>query len=351
MDSSGETHDRDISQASPRKKRARRIALGVVGALLFSATSAFAYVHLTYQRDFSAIPLPNIKASQDPAVIARGAYVANAVAHCPACHGNGESTNKLELPADPKDLRGGYVIKAGAFGTFYPANLTSDPETGIGKMSDAELARVIRHGVSPAGGYDPLMSFAVGPMSDEDLTGVISYLRTLPPIKSAVPRDEWGFLAKALAGKFNPRMSSAPAYVPPSDEPSVGRGEYLANGPALCFGCHTPTDPTAGFAETGPRFSGASAPEKDKLDPNFELCPPNLTPDPETGALGSYDEAAFLDRFRNVGGASRGTQMPWASFKQMTDSDLKSIFRYLRSLPPTKHATGPTRRRRGWKPE
>lgn len=335
----------------PKRRRLRRMALGVVAAFVFTATSAFAYVNLTYQRDFGAVPMPNIKASQDPAVIARGEYVVNAVAHCSACHGNGESTRKFELPADPRDLRGGYVLKAGPFGTFYPANLTSDPETGIGRMSDAELARVIRHGVAPNGGYDPLMAFAVGPMSDEDLTGVVSYLRTLPPIKNAVPHDEWGFLAKALAGKFNPRMSTAPAYVAPSDEPNVKRGEYLANGPALCFGCHTPTDPTAGFAEKGPRFSGAAEPEPDKLDDKFELCAPNLTPDPETGALASFDEAAFINRFRNVGAVTRGTVMPWANFKQMTDSDLKSIFGYLRSLPPTKHATGPARRPRGWKPE
>jgi mono/diheme cytochrome c family protein len=336
----------------PKKKNiALRVGIGVVGVLVFAATSALAYVNLTYKRDFSAVPLPAIKANQDPAVIARGSYIVNAVAHCSVCHGNGASTNKLELPADPKDLRGGYVLKAGPFGTFYSANLTSDPETGIGKMSDAELARVIRHGVGPNGGYDPLMAFAVGPMSDEDLTGVVSYLRTLPPIKSAVPHDEWGLLAKALAGRFGPRMSRAPAYVPPSDEPSVGRGEYLANGPALCFGCHTPTDPTAGFAETGSRFSGAAEPEPDKLDEKFEFFAPNLTPDPGTGALGSYDEAAFLNRVRNVGAIARGTVMPWDNFKQMTDSDLKSIFRYLRSLPPTKRSTGPTRRPRGWKPD
>lgn len=335
-----------------KTKTARRVALAVVGAVVLTAASAFAYVNVTYKRDFSAVPLPDIKASQDPAVIAHGAYVANALAHCSACHGNGESTNKLDLPADPKDLRGGYVLKAGPFGVFYPANLTPDPETGIGKLSDAELARVIRHGVAPNGGYDPLMAFAVGPMSDEDLTGVISYLRSLPPIKNAVPRDEWGLLAKALSGKFNPRMTKAPPYVPPAEEPNVKRGEYLANGPALCFGCHTPIDPAAGFVETGPRFSGASEPEIDKLDEKFELFAPNLTPDPETGALASFDEEAFVNRFRKIGrAAAQGTVMPWDNFKQMTDGDLKSIFAYLRSLPPTKHFTGPTRRPRGWKPE
>jgi mono/diheme cytochrome c family protein len=171
-----ESDEKDPARAAPRKgkrRRARHVALGVLGVLALGLLGGFTYVNLTYRRDFSATPLPDIQASKDPAVIARGAYVANALAHCSACHGNGESTNRGELPADREDLRGGYVIKAGPFGVFYPSNLTSDPETGIARLSDAELARVIRHGVAPDGSYDPLMAFAVGPMSDEDLTAVI----------------------------------------------------------------------------------------------------------------------------------------------------------------------------------
>lgn len=332
-------------------KTVRRILFGGLGAIVLVSTSAYAYVNLTYQRDHSATPQPNIAASKDPAVIAQGAYVANALAHCSACHGNGASTNKYELPADPQDLRGGYVLKAGPFGTFYPANLTSDPETGIGKLTDSQLARAIRHGVSHEGELAPIMSFAVGPMSDEDLTAVISYLRTLPPIKNVVPRDEWGFLAKALSSQFNPRIAKSKPYVPASDTPSVARGDYLANGPALCFMCHTPTDPTQGFAEVGARFSGGAEPEPDMLDAAFEVLPPNLTPDPETGVLAGYDERAFIDRVRKIGAVSKGSSMPWDNFKQMTDSDLKSIFLYLRSLPPTKRFTGPGRRKAGWKPD
>lgn len=330
----------------------KKIALGIVGALIVGIGGFVGYVQLTYKRDFSSTPLPAIKASTDPKVIADGAYLANAIAHCSACHGNGQYANKHELPPDLRDLRGGYVLKAGPFGTYYPSNLTSDPDTGIAKLSDGELARVIRHGVGQRGTYDPLMAFAVGPMADEDLTALISYLRSLPPIKNQVPADEWGFLAKALSGRFNPRMAVAPKYVPPAapGEASKERGEYLANGPALCFGCHTPIDAAKGFVEVGPRFSGAAEPDVDALDPNFEVMPPNLTPDPETGAITAFTEDAFVDRIKKVGAISRGTDMPWDNFKQMTDDDLKSIFRYLKTLPPIKHATGPSRRKRGWKP-
>ncbi|HSI05678.1 MAG TPA: hypothetical protein VLC93_14430, partial [Myxococcota bacterium] len=59
----------------------------------------------------------------------------------------------------------------------------------------------------------------------------------------------------------------------------------------------------------------------------------------------------FIARIREVGALNHGSDMPWDNFKQMSDEDLKSIFVYLRSLPPTKHQTGPRYRKRGWTPE
>jgi mono/diheme cytochrome c family protein len=331
------------------KQKLRRAALVIVGALAVTAGGCVSYVQLTYKRDFSATPLPAIKAVSDPAVIERGAYVANAIAHCPACHGNGEFTRARKLPPDLKDLRGGYVLHAGPFGTFYPANITSDRATGVAALSDGELARVIRHGVAPNGRLDPLMSFAVGPMSDEDLVAVVSYVRSLPPVASEVPRDEWGFVAKALAGKFDPRMTTAPPYVP-AGEASAARGEYLAKGPALCAGCHTPRDPMNGFGPTGDLFSGAGKADPDPTDPSYEIMAPNLTPDPETGILANYSEEAFLDRVKRGGRAVTASPMPWECFALMTDADLRSLYRFLHALPPTRRATGPTRRLKGWKP-
>ncbi len=330
-----------------KKKKILR-GFAVVGVLVALAVAGFViWVEATCKRDFSSVPLPKIEASKDPEVVKRGSYVAHAIAHCSACHGNGEATNKHELPSNLDDLRGGYVMKAGPFGTFYPANLTSDPETGIAKLSDAELARVIRHGVGPKGGYDPLMAFAVGPMSDEDLVAVISYLRSLPPVKNVVPNDEWGFLAKALSSKFDPRMATAPKFVK-EGVASKERGEYLVMGPALCNGCHTPHDPMKGFAEVGAPLSGGAQPDPDPTEPSFEIMAPNLTPDPETGVLAKFaTDQDFIDRVRKVGMTAKGSPMPWDNFKRMTDDDLRSIFLYLSSVPKVRRATGPTRRPKG----
>ena len=42
--------------------------------------------------------------------------------------------------------------------------------------------------------------------------------------------------------------------------------------------------------------------------------------------------------------------MPWENFRRMTEDDMRSIYRYLRSLPPVKKVTGPSHRKARWKP-
>lgn len=330
-------------------KIAAWIVVVPVALLVVGGGVGYAYVEATYERDFSATPLPAIVASTDPEVIARGEYVVHALAHCSACHGPAEKASQHQLGAKT-DLRGGFTMAAGPFGTFFPSNLTSDPETGVGKLSDGQLARAVRYGIDHHGRFAAFMRLAVGPMSDEDLTAVMSYVRTLPPVRNEVPADRWGFIAKALAGSFGPRSGPVPAHVAAGEEPVVACGEYLANGPAACAACHTQLDPFAGFAVAGVPFAGNPEPEPDPTDAAFEFVVPNLTPDPETGVIASWSEDAFVARLA-AGPAHKGSKMPWLNFQQMTDGDRRSIYRYLKSLPPTRSVTGPSRRPAGWRAE
>jgi len=63
----------------------------------------------------------------------------------------------------------------------------------------------------------------------------------------------------------------------------------------------------------------------------------NLTPDRDTG-LGQWTEKMFLDAMRTGKHAGAGRPilppMPWPSYKQMTDDDLKAVFAYLQSVKP-----------------
>jgi len=322
------------------KRVLRWVGIGLGGLILLLVVAA-GWVQATYSVDHPDTPLPVVVATDDAEVVARGEYIVNAVAHCSTCHAPAEHVSGLDFDfASP--LTGGYVWKIPMFGTFTAANLTPHA-TGIGGMTDAEIARVVRSGVGRSGRLSPMMRFAVGPMSDEDLIAVVSWLRAQSPVEGAREEPRLGIIAKALAGNFTPRLDPSPAHVPPGGI-SVERGRYLANGPAFCAGCHTPMDPLT-LAAMGPAFSGGAA-EPDRTDSGFEIAPPNLTPDLRTGVMAGWSEDAFVERFR-AGRMVAGSTMPWEAFQRLTEEDVRSVYQYLMSLDPVDNDTGPSRRPKG----
>jgi mono/diheme cytochrome c family protein len=320
----------------------------VVAALAVIAAGGVVWVLVTWDKDYSAMPKPAITASTDPAVVAHGEYLFHAVGHCVLCHrGPGGKSWKRGERVPPV---GGTAFEAGPFGRFVARNLTADRETGLGAQSDADIARAIRSGVDHDGRFIPFMQVSVGAFADEDLTAIVSYLRTLAPVSRQEEPEAWGFLGKYLAATtFRPSPKVPPPYVPASAEPSAARGRYLANGPAGCRFCHTAHDPLAGFKEVAPPFSGGD-PDADETDPASEFVPPNLTPDPASSPIATWDEETFLTRFR-AGVAFKGAHMPWENFAEMTDADIRSLYRYLHTLAPVHRSIGPSHRPRGWKPE
>jgi mono/diheme cytochrome c family protein len=155
-------------------------------------------------------------------------------------------------------------------------------------------------------------------------------LRSIPPVRKALPRTELIFPVKYLI-RTAPEPITAPVPEPDLSTP-LSRGKYLATV-ADCSGCHTPLN-DKGQPIAGLEYAGG-----------FELKGPwgtvasaNITPD-ATG-IPYYDEAMFLETIRTgyVKGARKLNQiMPWSVFRNMTDEDLKAIFAYLRTLPPIQH--------------
>lgn len=320
----------------------------VLGLLILALAAAYVHLDMTWKKNYASFPEPAVKAGTDSIAVARGEYLANAVVHCSACHqtmsGGMEKRNGTDLNLD---YGGGHVWDVPLFGTFVAANLTSDKESGIGAMSDGAIARAVRHGIARNGDLAGFMSFAVGPMADEDLSAVLAYLRTLKPVKTSHPPEKMGLFAKLVMKKLDPaKKEPIPKWVPEDSVPSVARGEYLANGPAMCFGCHSVADPMNGFAIVGPRFQGGGQADPDMVEPAFEIIPPNLTPDEATGHIVKWTEEDFLKRFRG-GIAFKGSPMPWENYARMTDADVKSLYMYLKGLAPVKHETGPSRRAKG----
>ena len=144
---------------------------------------------------------------------------------------------------EPVPLSGGVDFPPGPPGVIYPANLTGDKETGIGRYSDGQLFRMMRHAVRPDGVASLALVMPFCQMADEDLEAVVSYLRTLDPVRNKVPENDWTFLGKIVRTTspiFQPVFDPNPAPEAPPMAPTVERGEYLARYVANCVGCHTP---------------------------------------------------------------------------------------------------------------
>ena len=281
-------------------------------------------------------PLPDIHATSDSAVIAHGKYLVYGPAHCADCHTNLADFEKKER-GEEVPLAGGFEFKL-PFGSVFSRNLTND-ETGIKNITDPEIARVLRYGVMPDGKV-VLDFMAFHNTSDEDLTAIISYLRSMPPVKREIPADKWNFIGKLILSTMITPVGPD-GEVPKSVTPDTTAvyGKYLATSIANCKGCHTNRD-----LKTG-KFIGEPYAGGFKMDdpnyPNTYFVSRNLTPDPETGHIYSWSEAQFINRFRQ-GKLIAGSPMPWGPFGNFSDNDLKAIYSYLKTLAPIKNDPGPS---------
>lgn len=145
--------------------------------------------------------------------VARGAYLVS-IAGCHDCHTpwtdgpNGPKPDMsraltghpqdLKMPPAPK-LGGPWVwigagtntAFAGPWGVSFTANLTPDPETGLGKWTPEMFIATMRTGRHQGVGRPvlPPMPVAVyANMTDEDLHSVFAYLRSLAPVRNKVPQ-------------------------------------------------------------------------------------------------------------------------------------------------------------------
>jgi mono/diheme cytochrome c family protein len=316
------------------KRIAARAILGMLGVLALAFVGLGATAQARWDRTFD-VPEPTIHASSDPAVVERGRYLVFGPAHCSYCHTPPDQWPLLDAGQEVP-LIGGYAFEF-PFGTVRSANLTPDEETGIGRVSDGQLARMLRHTVRADGRATiPVMEFQN--MSEEDLVAVISYLRSRPAVRNEIADHDLNLAGRAImAMLIRPTgPTGTPPARTPAEGPSVERGGYIVNSVANCAGCHSPRSPMDG-SYTGPRLSGGVM-DVDG-DPAHVFSVPNLTPDPRTGYITGWTEDQFVARFR-VGKVREGSHMPWNAFQRMSDDDLRAVYRYLMSLDPVEHDTG-----------
>ncbi|HEU4609047.1 MAG TPA: cytochrome c, partial [Chitinophagaceae bacterium] len=161
---------------------------GIVLAILVGgiAITTILRQHLTYDA-----PYPEITASTDSGVISRGRHLVYGPGHCVDCHSVANADSILKTGHDVP-LIGGFKFDL-PVGVIYSKNITPDPETGIGKFSDREIARALRYGVHPNG--EPVYDFMpFHNTSDEDLQAIISFLRSQPAVKNSIPDNDLNIL-------------------------------------------------------------------------------------------------------------------------------------------------------------
>jgi mono/diheme cytochrome c family protein len=285
-------------------------------------TTAFRQ-HLKYEA-----PYPNIKASTDTAIIARGKHLVMGPAHCIDCHSPIHNKDSVLKLGQDISLIGGLAFHL-PFGTFYTRNLTPDKETGIGNMTDGEIARVLRYSVKKNGeAVLPFMPFQN--LSDEDLTAIISYLRSTKPVHNPVPDHQFNMVGKLIkAFLIKPAGPTAPPPVAVKEDTTAAYGRHMVMAIANCNECHTKRDGIGNYVGE-PLAGGTVFEEKGKPS----LISPNLTPDP-TGRIYNWSLENFIQRFR-MGKLIPYSHMPWESFGRMSDTELKAIYNYLKTLKPVK---------------
>lgn len=112
----------------------------------------------------------------------RGAYVAEALAHCGECHTPRDWTGGLDQSRRYAGTRDGPE------GVKVP-NITPDPDTGIGTWSAGQIASLLKTGLLPDGDVvgslmGEVVERSTSRLTDEDRAAIAAYLQSLPAIRN-----------------------------------------------------------------------------------------------------------------------------------------------------------------------
>ena len=123
-------------------------------------------------------------ADEDP--VARGKYLVT-LGGCSDCHTPGYFLGKPDLSRMLGGSDVGFTVPG--LGAFVGRNLTPDKETGLGNWTDDQIISAMTAGVRPDGRrLAPIMPWqALSHLTSDDAHAIVAYLRSLPPVKNAVP--------------------------------------------------------------------------------------------------------------------------------------------------------------------
>jgi mono/diheme cytochrome c family protein len=239
--------------------------------------------------------------------IRRGQHLVESRTGCNDCHG--------------KDFGGATVVDVAFVGHWVAPNLTSGDGSVTKGFTANDWDRAVRHGVRHNGRTSSMPVVEFVNLADHELSDIVAYIRSVPPVNRAMGAVKFGpvfsFMIatdpKAL-GAFTIDHAKPHAVEPPAEATSVELGGHIVQ---VCRGCH-------GENLSGGKLAG---------DPDMPIVA-NLTPH-ETG-LKTWNESDFIRAIREgkrKDGTDISRMMPWQAYGRMTDTELKSVWAYLQTVP------------------
>lgn len=243
--------------------------------------------------------------------VERGRHLIESRYACSDCHG--------------ENFGGGTMIDAFPIGTLLGPNITMGQGSRTLAYTAADWDRTVRHGVLPDGRPAIMPSIEFRNMSDQELSDIVTYIRTQPPVDASTQPPVLGPLGKVLVATGQipfsaDALASATDHIalPPVAEVSLDFGAHLASP---CTGCH------------GPALTGGPIPGG---DPSW-VAARNLTPSEDGMAGWSFAdfEGAMREGVRSDGTALQMPMtlaLPYTS--RLTDVEMEALWVYLSSLDP-----------------
>ena len=255
--------------------------------------------------------------------IERGDYLVNGLMTCGNCHTPRGPGGVYDLS---RQLSGGPQTWDEETFKVKGANITPDPETGIGKWSSADIKKAILTGIRPNGTQiAPMMPYGFYKvLTNTDVDAIVAYLKSVPAVNNAVEPPVYKSALYVSTPKGAEKAMSEADMLDP-----VKRGFYLVTI-AHCMECHTPLvngrHDFSRLGRGGQIFKG----------PFGVTSSRNITSHTAAG-LGAWSDVEIKGAITQ-GVRKDGTKlkppMAFHSYAKMNTQDLSAVVAYLRTLPP-----------------
>lgn len=256
-------------------------------------------------------PDADIAAIEQERALVRGRHLLTARYGCIECHGH--------------DLEGGVMVDDPAVGTLRGPNLTRGQGSVVTDYTTSDWDRIVRHGVKPDGTPTLMPSIDFLAMSDRELSDIIVYIDSLPPVDNEVVPVRLGPLGRVLIALGEIHVSAEHIdhfaehpTLPPEPIAGVEFGAHLAQ---VCAGCHGLEYRGGPIAGSPPDWPPAS----------------NLTPHDEGLADWTLEEFETLLRTgrRPDGTLTRSPMLEVSELgEHMSDVEIEAMYLFFQSLEP-----------------